>query len=613
MKSLRLTGMAIALALVLTASYAQAENDAGRESAVGSIGVGARALGMGGGYTSLVEDATAIHYNPAGLAHLTEQEFAFMHSFLFEGTIYDFASWVYPISEQHGVGGGVARIGTNDIIRRSDFADQGTFDYAYTQMMLSYGRRLASSMSFGLTMKIVHQNLDNRSDFGVGIDVGLSARVYRHLRLGVVAHDLARPELKLDQLKERLPTSVSGGLALRDLALSPFAKATASLELTKSDDREVMVQTGAEMTLHDVLSMRVGYHRDNLTLGAGVKVGRMQFDYAFKSVDWVSDIHEFSLSFGVGMTVAERKRQKELAALPPEPTPEEIKLRELLATANRFFHRFQLDSAKTYFQKALEYAPDSEEILGTLAAIEEARGIQEQQEAALKAAREDVTQTLTNFVAQAQQLFDQKMYDAALDLLNLIFDTDPTNEDANILRNEIIFARAAEVADCLQRAQRAVDSSRWFDAVELYNRVLELDPDNTKARESKQRVLAAMDLSERIRLGIEMFEKGDYAEARARFEAILEVNPNDPIALEYLRRISEPGTEEKPAPTLEDLQHDQEYWDYYLEGLRFMRNKEYQRAIDAWEKVLKKYPNNKNTLNNIEQARLRLGTQEAEQ
>ena len=37
-----------------------------------------------------------------------------------------------------------------------------------------------------------------------------------------------------------------------------------------------------------------------------------------------------------------------------------------------------------------------------------------------------------------------------------------------------------------------------------------------------------------------------------------------------------------------------------------MRNQEYEEAIKAWEKVLQAYPGNENTLNNIEQARLRL-------
>ena len=37
-----------------------------------------------------------------------------------------------------------------------------------------------------------------------------------------------------------------------------------------------------------------------------------------------------------------------------------------------------------------------------------------------------------------------------------------------------------------------------------------------------------------------------------------------------------------------------------------MRDRDYQKAIDAWQKVLEAYPNNTSTLNNIEQARLRL-------
>jgi cytochrome c-type biogenesis protein CcmH/NrfG len=43
-----------------------------------------------------------------------------------------------------------------------------------------------------------------------------------------------------------------------------------------------------------------------------------------------------------------------------------------------------------------------------------------------------------------------------------------------------------------------------------------------------------------------------------------------------------------------------------------MRNKDYQKAIDAWEQVLEVYPNNANTLNNLEQARLRLQSEQSD-
>ena len=89
------------------------------------------------------------------------------------------------------------------------------------------------------------------------------------------------------------------------------------------------------------------------------------------------------------------------------------------------------------------------------------------------------------------------------------------------------------------------------------------------------------------------------------------VNPSEPLALEYLRRIEDSHTS-MPAATLEDLQRDRVNWELYLEGLRHMRNKEYRQAIEVWERVLQAYPNNPATLDNIEQARLRLQTEDSD-
>ena len=69
--------------------------------------------------------------------------------------------------------------------------------------------------------------------------------------------------------------------------------------------------------------------------------------------------------------------------------------------------------------------------------------------------------------------------------------------------------------------------------------------------------------------------------------------------------MSKPAKEPK-VTTLEELQADANVWPLYLEGLKQMRNKQYQKAIDVWEKVLAAYPNSSDTKNNISQARLRL-------
>lgn len=587
--------------------------DAGRETPFVSVGAGARSIGMGGGLTSLVADASAIHYNPAGLASLQFQEIAFMHSLLLEGSTYDFASWVYPITENHGFGGGVMRVGTDDIIRRVDFADRGRFDYAYTQLMLAYGRNVGDWAAAGVALKIVNLSIDHNSDFGVGLDFGFEARVYKNLHLGMVARDILQPELLLETVSEKTPMAVTGGLSLRDLVLSEQARLAVTFDVEKYDDREVRIQAGTELLFHDRFALRLGYGRDDIAFGVGLKSGMLKIDYAYKLVDYVSDLHHLSVSFLLGKSMAERIEIRQLALQPPEPTDAEKRFAKLVEQGNYFFHRFQLDSAGVYFQQALELEPNSENVIGTLAVIEESRRVQQAQEDALQAARTDASQTLASFAAQAERLFAQSMYRAALDLLSLIFDIDPGYAQANELRLSIEEARDAELFSSFDRARQAVDESQWSVALEAYDRVLELDPANAAAQTAKDQVLARIGLPERIRLAIQMFESDNIVGARTRFRAILDVNPEEPVALDYLRRISTSrSAKPKPAATLEELQKDRTNWELYLEGLRHMRNRDYRLAIEAWEKVLKVYPDNQSTLDNIEQARLRLGAEETD-
>jgi len=580
--------------------------DGGRESAF-TLGVGARAVGMGGGFTSLTSDPSAVYYNPAGLSGLAFQEASFTHTALFESSIFDALSWVYPISSRHGLGVGYMRLGTDDLIRRRDFVDLGRFDYSLSQMLLSYGRKLRDDVSAGVTLKIVHQSLDNSSDFGVGMDLGFSARLYRGLTLGVITRDLIQAEMKLGETTEKVPVSVAGGLSWRRLALSSQVAVTASLDLEKYQDKSFGLRTGGEVWFHDMVAVRLGYDRDNLAFGGGLQYGRLTFDYAYKLTDYLDDVHHFTVSFKVGPSMAERIRRQELASLPPEPTEEEKRFRSLMDTANQYFRRFQLDSATHFFREALQMDPGNEEIIGTIAAIEEARLVQREKDAALQAAREDVAQTIGSFLTQAESLFAARNYRAAQDLLSLIFDVDPENPGARELAAQIETRRSMEIVEKFEEARKAFGEGRLIDAVDAYNRILDIDPQNDGALQSKRQVLAAMDIPERVRAGVELFNKGQLDEARRRFQTILEINPDEPVAKEYLGRIREMQKTTTTA-TLDDIQKDPVSWELYLEGMRHMRNKDYQKAIDAWEKVLEIYPNNPNTLNNIEQARLRLGT-----
>ena len=59
----------LSLALIIAVSTLVLAGDGGRESQF-SIGSGVRAVGMGGGFVGLADDASAIYWNQAALARL---------------------------------------------------------------------------------------------------------------------------------------------------------------------------------------------------------------------------------------------------------------------------------------------------------------------------------------------------------------------------------------------------------------------------------------------------------------------------------------------------------------------------------------------------------------
>ena len=78
-----LTFGAYAQSNVLTEDFFHMGND---------LGVGARAVGMGGAYTGISDDYTAMYWNPAGLGQMKRREFNIGFSFFSKVCVADVIS-----------------------------------------------------------------------------------------------------------------------------------------------------------------------------------------------------------------------------------------------------------------------------------------------------------------------------------------------------------------------------------------------------------------------------------------------------------------------------------------------------------------------------------------
>ena len=221
----------------------------------------------------------------------------------------------------------------------------------------------------------------------------------------------------------------------------------------------------------------------------------------------------------------------------------------------------------------------------------------------LEQVRQERSETIEAYFRQARQFYAKKLYAAAKDIISLILDIEPTHEQSRRLRLSIAEDITKEIIYNEGLAKGAMSRGRVAEAIEAYNRILELDSTNADIRAAKEEALENLNLAQQINIAIDLFDKGRLQEADKQFRAILKVNPNDSTVRDYLRRIRQAHV---TITTLEELQKDKPAWQLYLDGMRFMRDRQYQKAIDAWEKVLIKYPNNPDTRRNLDQARLRL-------
>jgi hypothetical protein len=252
------------LILLLLAATAGAQESA----SVLKLGVGGRALGLGGAYTAIADDVSAVSWNPAGLSNLSKRELGAMHGELPAGARYDFFGFAQPL--RYGtLGFGALHLAQGSVTGRDD-AGRLTGDYSAsdTALSLSYGARIRG-VGLGVTAKHVRTSVADRSQSAVGFDAGASYGLGQ-TRLGFAAQNLGNATL---------PMSLTGGAAyVLPVGLTVAADLRYRPRLGESE-----FAFGTEYAILPQLSLRGGYGTSKMggiNTGFGLKVHGYSLDYS---------------------------------------------------------------------------------------------------------------------------------------------------------------------------------------------------------------------------------------------------------------------------------------------------------------------------------------------
>ena len=315
-------------------STATAEKFAGEFMALGG---GARAMGMGGAFSAIANDASTVFWNPAGISGFDQRQILLMHSERFGQLLnYNFATYVMPTQllkadQDASFGFGLIHLGADDIPVTNNLVyeerngipgfqpnDGDVLDYDTDLIPYESHNDVALFGSFafkseygriGGSLKLIYSDaIAGYSSTGIGIDLGFLRRdVLSGLDVGVKLQDITgtypswssgtnefiAPSVRVGTAYQVDSDALRGSLLLAMDGHFFFEnRQNASqfwLGSTSAD-----IHLGGELRFQDKVMIRGGLDSGYPTAGAGVRFLFLGFDYAYLHHDDFEATHRVS-------------------------------------------------------------------------------------------------------------------------------------------------------------------------------------------------------------------------------------------------------------------------------------------------------------------------------
>lgn len=495
----------------------------GQPGAFLSWGAGARSLGMGKAFVSIADDASATYWNPAGLAQIDRKEITALHAILWADTMYDFISYVHPITGMGTVGGSITRLYSGKFDGR-DENNIPTHEFSDSQTALgaSYGKQIVDVLALGASIKYVTHNLDDHKNGNFTFDIGAMYKspMVEHLQVGLNLRNLMGLRTGADT-EDKLPLTLRFGFnykLLRD-------KLALVVDLEKSR-APLSYHFGTEYWAFQYLAVRFGIDPEEFTLGFGIRYRDYGLDYAFATHD-LGGSHRLSASwkFGPSITAASETMALE-------------HYKEAVAAYERGLYQRAVEK----LIRTLTLDPKNIEAKSKLVKLERVAKIIPREVKETKRAK---------LIKQAVLSYLDGNIKFTLNALRYLLSMEPEDREVDRLLKTIARVEDVDLVEEITPGMSLVDQ-KLYNALNYFyegkydmtireaHDVLSLEPNNALAYK---------------RIGSAFFAMGQREKAKQAWNRSLQMNPADKTLRDFLDRWEEEGyPEDRELEYLEELE-----------------------------------------------------------
>ena len=301
------------------------------------IGVGARATATGGAFVAAVDDASALYWNPAGLAHVMGGEVLVTHSEWLADVNFDYLGATLTAGDLGTFGVSVTMLTVPDMIVRTEDRQEGTgetFGASDLAIGLSAGRAITDRFSLGFTAKFIRQQIWHASATGFAVDLGTQFRTdfFGGLTIGAALYNFGtdmrmggrdlrtfvdpdptqlgnneRVPANFETGAWSLPLNFQIGVSMRPLNTRAHRLTVSADALHPSSNYESL-NVGAEYAFQNRLFLRGGVQsiflddvEGGLAAGIGARAplfygGDVKIDYAYRTAGRLDGVHVVGLN-----------------------------------------------------------------------------------------------------------------------------------------------------------------------------------------------------------------------------------------------------------------------------------------------------------------------------